>query len=220
MDDGSRDTDESIAMLEALRSQGVDTVIATPHFYANDESVAEFLERREASYGKLMSACPENAPRIVKGAEVRYYPGISRMAELGKLRIEGSRLLLLEMSMTHWTEYTVKEIIELSSTKGIRLLLAHIERYMNMQNAKVWDRLYENGVLMQVNASFFTGFTTKRRALRLLDNGGIHFIGSDCHNMSTRPPRLCGAFEIIEDKLGGDFLNRMNEYGRSVLVKK
>ena len=34
MDDGSRDTDESIAMLEALKHQGVDTVIATPHFHA------------------------------------------------------------------------------------------------------------------------------------------------------------------------------------------
>ena len=44
MDDGSRSVAESIAMLRAQAEQGVTTVIATPHFYANDESVATFLE--------------------------------------------------------------------------------------------------------------------------------------------------------------------------------
>ena len=50
MDDGSKDVAESISMLGMQTSQGVGTVIATPHFYANDETVAAFLKRRaEAS---------------------------------------------------------------------------------------------------------------------------------------------------------------------------
>ena len=42
MDDGSRSVEESLAMLRAQAAQGVTTVMATPHFYANDESVASF----------------------------------------------------------------------------------------------------------------------------------------------------------------------------------
>lgn len=32
MDDGSKSTEESIQMLSMLREQGVETVVATPHF--------------------------------------------------------------------------------------------------------------------------------------------------------------------------------------------
>ena len=55
LDDGSRSLEESVAMLEALKCQGVDTVIATPHFYANEESVEAFLERRKKSHDLLSS---------------------------------------------------------------------------------------------------------------------------------------------------------------------
>lgn len=36
MDDGSKSTQESLEMLDMLRAQGVDTVAATPHFYARE----------------------------------------------------------------------------------------------------------------------------------------------------------------------------------------
>ena len=37
MDDGSKSVEESHEMLAALAAQGVDTVVASPNFYANDE---------------------------------------------------------------------------------------------------------------------------------------------------------------------------------------
>ena len=42
LDDGSRSVDESLALLKMLSEQGVDTVIATPHFYADRESLSSF----------------------------------------------------------------------------------------------------------------------------------------------------------------------------------
>jgi len=219
VDDGSRDVAESITMLQALSEQGVDTVIATPHFYANDEPVASFIQRRENAYRELQAHLPESAPEILLGAEVRYYPGISRLDGLRNLRIDNTKLLLLEMSFTKWTEYTVGELIELASGGDMIIILAHIERYLSMQSGKVWDRLYDSGILMQVNASFFEGFS-RRKALSLLENGGIHFIGSDCHNMTSRPPQMSKAFEAIEKKLGINFISQMNEFGRTGLTLK
>ena len=219
MDDGSRDTAESISMINMLRTQGVGTVIATPHFYANDESVDLFLERRKSAFERLAAELPEGSPEILLGAEVRYYQGINRMADLKALRIEGTKLLLLEMPMSSWTEYMIRELIEMSGRSSIKVVLAHVERYMALQKQSVWNRLLESGILMQVNASFFTSFASKRKALSLLREGSVHFVGSDSHNMSSRPPMIGKAFEVIQKKLGETYLKQMNEHGRSLLVK-
>lgn len=218
MDDGSKDVAESISMLEMQTSQGVETVIATPHFYANDESVAAFIERRAKAFETLKTQLGDRAPRIMLGAEVRYYQGISRLEGLRDLRIEGSKLLLLEMPMSVWTETMVRELVELSGKNGIRIVLAHVERYLKLQKRSVWERILDSGIMMQVNASFFASVASKRKAITLLQDGMIQFLGSDCHNLTTRPPILGKAFEVIRKKLGDDFLDQMQQYGYSLLT--
>lgn len=219
IDDGSQNVTESSELLKMLSDQGVKTVVATPHFFANSDTIESFLEKRKNSYDTLSEQVLTDSPEILLGAEVKYYQGISRMNELKKLCIDNSKLLLLEMSMSRWTEYTLRELEELALSRDITVVLAHIERYLKFQNDETWNRLYENGILMQVNASFFTAFSTKRKALTYLENGDIHFIGSDCHNLTSRAPRIGKAFKIIKNKLGESFINQMNEYGYSVLKK-
>ncbi len=219
VDDGSRDVEESLALLAGELQQGVDTVIATPHFFANDESVDEFLARRDESFQKLSAVKGEGMPEIICGAEVKYYQGISKMEGLKKLCIGDSKLLLLEMSMSKWTEYTLSELTEMALRREVKVVLAHIDRYYSLQSAAAWERLYDSGILMQVNASYFTEFFTKRKALKMMAGGGIHFLGSDCHNITTRPPNLLNACEYIDKKLGADFLTQFNEYGYSLLRK-
>lgn len=218
MDDGSHEVAESISMINMQVSQGVDMVVATPHFYANDETVDSFLDRRKKALELLMAELPEGSPEIRLGAEVRYYQGISRMTDLKALRIEGSKLLLLEMPMTVWTEYMVRELIELSGKSSIRIVLAHIERYLNLQKQAVRERIYDSGILMQANASFFTTLASRRKAISLLKEGKIHFVGSDCHNVTSRSPKIGQAFEIIQKKLGDDYISQMNAYGYSMLA--
>ena len=220
MDDGSKDADESLQLIKMLSEQEVDTVIATPHFFANDESVESFLMRRESSLAGLQSRLTEPSPKIMTGAEVKYYQGISRMSDLKQLQIENTGLLLLEMPMSRWTDYTSNELTELACVGDLRIILAHIERYLSFQSADVLERLTGSGLLMQVNATYFTEFASRRKALRMLGDGKIQFIGSDTHNISTRPPYIKKAVDIIKKKFGGDFINQMNEYGYSLLVQK
>ena len=218
MDDGSKDVAESISMLQMQAAQGIETVIATPHFYANDETVSSFVERRLQAYESVKSQLPEGAPRILLGAEVRYYQGISRMEDLKDLRIEGSKLLLLEMPMSVWTEYMIRELIEMSGKSSVRIVLAHVERYWRLQKQSVWDRISESGILMQVNGSFFTTLGSRRKAISLLEEGRVQFLGSDCHNLTTRSPQLGKAIEVIRRKFGDDYLNQMKWYGNSLLT--
>ena len=219
MDDGSRSVEESVQMLEALKEQDVDLVIATPHFYANEESVEDFLLRRKNSFDQLRSKMGEGADIIRLGAEVRYYPGISRMDGLEKLAIENTNLLLLEMPLAKWTKFVFKELVEISNTRGLKIILAHIERYMMFQSGNPFEELIENGILMQSNASFFQRGYSRQKAIRLLRSGGIQFVGSDCHNMTTRAPNVSSAYELIKRRFGEGYASQMIEYGYSVLKK-
>ncbi|MBP3918779.1 MAG: capsular polysaccharide biosynthesis protein [Clostridia bacterium] len=219
MDDGSRNVTESVALLNMQAAQGIRVAIATPHFYADNESVETFLDRRRSAYEALQSAWNDLRVKILLGAEVRYYPGISRMEkeELKHLRIEGSRVLLLEMPFQRWTDYMIRELIALSSISTLQIVLAHIERYLDQQEHGTWERLEECGILKQVNASFFISLASRRKALALLKKGSVQFVGSDCHNLTARPPRIGEAFAVIQKKLGNEFVSQMQEYGYSVL---
>lgn len=218
IDDGSQSVEESVELLAMLSEQGVETVVATPHFFAERESIEDFLKRRQSSYEALCAELPQRMPEIVLGAEVKYYNGICHLEDLRKLCVGNSNMLLLELPMSKWTEYTVREVIDLSNSKGITLVLAHIDRYLAFQDNDVWDRFLESGILFQVNASFFTERRSRRKAFSLIKNNLIHFLGSDCHRVLTRPPYIGQAAEIIGKKFGKEFVALMTEYASSMLA--
>ena len=87
IDDGSSCVEESLDMLRIAKSQGVITMLATPHFYAQNNSVGHFLKDREKSLNKL-KACTEYMkddvyPDIKLGAEVCYFNGIGQARYIG-----------------------------------------------------------------------------------------------------------------------------------------
>ena len=217
IDDGSKDVEQSLEILASLSEQNIDTVIATPHFFVNDESPDSFFERRSEAYEKLKERLTSSSPEILLGAEVRYYPGISRLTDLQKFSIGNSKLLLLEMPMSKWTQYTAQEVIEISSQRNIKVILAHIERYLHMQNASVINSLYSQDIMMQINSSFLTGMFSRKKALSMLGEGIVQFIGSDCHNTTSRPPKIKGAYDTVEKYFGEDFVAKINDFGYAQL---
>jgi protein-tyrosine phosphatase len=219
MDDGSRSVEESVALLHSAHRQGVTLLAATPHFYAFENDPQHFLRRREAAWQKLSDALDTEMPALRLGAEVQYFEGICNIPpdDLAALRLEGSQLLLLEMPFSGWSSRAVADVIELNLRPGIQVLLAHIERYLGVVDAPAWEQLRQEGVLMQVNASFFLRWQTKGKALRMLKNGQIHLLGTDCHNMESRPPRMEEAAAVIRHKLGPDALRRIDRRGRALL---
>ena len=218
MDDGSASVQESVALLSLLREQGVARVFLTPHFDPMRDTPDTFLSRRKRSFEMLRPSLSDDLPSVSLGAEVAYFPGISRMDALGELRLQGTRLLLLEMPMCTWSDSTVRELIELARVDGIRVLLAHVERYLDLQSPAVIAELLSLGVLMQVNASFLLRLRTRRRALRLLSSGRVHLLGSDTHNLSRRPPRIGDAISVIERRLGREHVEQLRLRGESLLV--
>lgn len=220
MDDGSRSIEESLQMLNALAEQGISRVVATPHFYANDESVFDFLERRREAFEKLSAVLTEDMPEVLLGAEVRYYDGISRLAEIKSLCIQGTDLFLLEMPEKRWTEYTLRELEDIACAGRVTLVLAHVDRCMEYQRADTMLRLHGSGVMMQLNAEYFNGFFTRRKAVSMIENGMVQFVGSDCHNMTDRKPEIGRAYKTIKNRLGSDFTDSLKKYTNEILETK
>lgn len=199
MDDGAKDLTESLAMLKACREQGVDTVVLTPHFYPTRESVEGFLDRRAQAYEKLCAAVTPDMPRLVLGAEVAWCAGIERMEQIRRLAMGQSRYLLLEMPHSAWTDEHLDSLWRLVSGKQIMPVLAHVERSLPQQKRGQFQAAASMQIPMQLSAAMFHRFFPGRRALRLMKQGQW-MIGSDCHNMTTRPPCMADAALQLQRK--------------------
>lgn len=205
IDDGSASVEQSLQMLRREQQQGITRVVATPHFYAQQDNPRRFIARRQKSYERLMEALRgEDLPQITLGAEVYYFRGISEWEELELLAFQGSRYIMVEMPMAKWTEGMYRELAAIRDKRGLVPVVAHVDRYISpLRTHKIPEKLADLPVLVQANAHFFTGKLTRGMALRMLKNDAIHLLGSDCHDLTERPPCLGEAVEIIRKNLGG-----------------
>lgn len=209
MDDGSTSTEMSMEMLRRSRKQGVKTIVSTSHFYGDQESPERFLRRRQHAINKLTPLLSDDTPQIFLGAEVYYYPGISYSDSIPQLAIEGTDLLMLEMPFIPWSNRIFDELISLQYNHRLHLVLAHVERYQDIQKRDMFAQLFEQPFYFQCNASAFTSRRSRKLALNMIDNGLLHFLGTDCHNTDKRPPNMEEARSVIEKKLSPSAWRRL-----------
>lgn len=220
LDDGSRSLAESVEMLKMEAAQGIEHVVATPHFYANSDTPEHFLRRRQEAQQRLLEEMQKHSdlPQVTIAAEVYYFRGISDSDRLSDLTFGEKSYMLLEMPMVSWTDSMFEEMEQIYLKQGITPVIAHIDRYIGLfQNHGVVERLRELPVLVQANGGFFLRPLTRSMAMRMLRRDQIQLLGSDCHNITTRPPNLGAVFELIESRLGKDFADRIDRCGMDLL---
>ena len=220
IDDGSSSVEESLAMLQMEKEQGASLVVATPHFYPQNDRPEKFLQRRKAAFEQLTEKISpdDKLPQIILGAEVYYFKGLGQWEGLRDFAIENTNYLLLEMPMVKWDSRMYDDIYDIYRSQGLVPIIAHLDRYINIFNVKgVVDNLSELPVAIQANAGFFLDKSSKRLALKLLKNNVINIIGTDCHNIQSRKPNLKAALETIEQQLGEEYIKRINLAGEKIL---
>ncbi len=224
MDDGSQSTAESVQMLHSLADANVCCVALTPHFYATVDSPASFFARRTESCSLLREALRTAGipkfPRLVLGAEVEYFEGIAILDELRAFQLGTSRCLLLEMPPGPWTSRMVDDILVLNNRHDCQVILAHVERYLFDQTEETIQILRGSGVMMQSNTAFFLNRWTAAKAIRMLNHGLIHILGSDCHNTSVRPPDIGEAAAVIAQRAGTETLKQMMHTAHNLLFSE
>ncbi|HIU48054.1 MAG TPA: hypothetical protein IAB04_01675 [Candidatus Avimonoglobus intestinipullorum] len=221
IDDGPKHLSDSLSMLKHSYEQGVGTVVSTSHCYVTDEArIDAFLAARARSYRALREAMDSDGgpfPNIVLGAEVHLYKDISHYENLPKLCIEGTNYLLVEMPYTKWNN-TLYDSLYSMQLKHLRPILAHIERYAAQEDA--FENLFSLDLLYQVNADSFLHSPEKRFLAKLFDKNAIQLLGSDMHNLTSRPSRMQKAAEHIGKVYGQPFLEYIQNNAEAVLENR
>lgn len=200
IDDGSQSVEQSVKMLRLASEQGVKRMVATPHFYAHNNTPEHFLAARAEAQEQLLAAIENerDLPELVMGAEVYYFPGMSDAAALQDLTVGDRCFVLVEMPFSKWTDDMYRELEQIELKQGLIPIIAHLDRYLTPFNRRsILKKLRKLQVLIQVNTGFFLHQKTQRTALKMLKKGQIHLLGTDCHDEIYRKPNLDQAAAVI-----------------------
>ncbi len=198
VDHGSTTLAVGVEQRRLMHAAGLSAVVATPHFYAHEESSVEgFLARRSQAVRELLTAAPEG-PTLYLGAEVLVVPGLDEMEGLSRLCIEGTDILMLEMPLGSWSREAVRTVSRIAR-QGITPILAHIDRYPIADLEYLFE---DSRLLYQINAVALLGLS--RRAAyfrRMVEAGAVAAFGSDLHG--AHPAAYRGFLRAARRSLGG-----------------
>ena len=191
--DGTDSLEESVAMCKTLKSQGVATVCATPHFYPWNDDVDKFLERRTKTLAALRSSGVDI--EIIPGAEVQIFRSLPEH-RADRMCIGDSNVILLEMPRQPFEKWMIPAIENTIYKYSLIPVIAHIERYGYSKETLAKFAAIP-GVVFQVTVSELK----YKQSIKLLDmicSFGVPVIfGTDAHNMDLRSPQ----FNVIKEKL-------------------
>jgi len=209
VDDGAKDFETSLAMARASVADGVTHVVCTPH--AN----GEFQYDRAANQAKvdeLQARLIENRVPLTIGLGCDFHMSYDNIldakADPGRFSVNRLGYLLVEIPDYGVPPGLTETFYELQLA-GLSPILTHPERNPTLQadhsRLGEWMR---GGVLVQVTGDSLTGKMGRKAeklAHELLKKRWVHFLATDAHNVTSRPPRLSEARKIVARKYGESY---------------
>lgn len=213
-DDGAKTVEESLELIDRLRGQGVSKICLTPHFYTNEMSYEDYLEKRGEAFSRFLPHIPKDIT-VVLGSEVYVTDYIFNNDDLSGITYGSSRYILTEFAYdTVFNERSMQRFYMLIQNFGLIPVIPHVERYSYLMSHPdaIFD-LKDAGVLIQTNIGNYTkeaSFFRKRKLLRLIDRGLVDLLGSDAHSLTHNTPEVFSeAVQTITQKCGARAINRM-----------
>ncbi len=187
IDDGAKNTEESISILKGFQEFGVTNFIATPHimndYYPNTPNT---IQESLIILKDKLKIENINDFTIEAAAEHMVEPFFESVIESNEIMPLKKDYILIEMSFLQ-ASINFKESINKLKKINLFPILAHPERYVflhkNFNQYKVYK---DQGMFFQLNLlslSSFYGIEVQKIAVKLLDENEYNFIGSDIHNL-------------------------------------
>ena len=179
IDDGSTSLEDSIQILDDLKSRGVTDIVLTPHYIIGTNYCSNNSNKR-----KLMNELKKHTDiNLYMGNEVFIDNNIIEYIKKGEIStINNSRYLLMELPLDEKLE-SANEIIFRLRDIGVIPVIAHPERYHYL-SIKDLEDLINQGCLFQGNISSLIdkyGKNARKNLELLLKKNMIHVMGSDMH---------------------------------------
>ncbi|KHF38253.1 tyrosine-protein phosphatase [Halalkalibacter okhensis] len=222
VDDGPKTLAESLELAKLAESEGITTIIATPHhhhpsFHNSGPSVIRQVEELNEAIKQAQIGMT-----VIPSQEVRIHGDIIQHVDLGDVlpMAPENSYILLEFPTNSVPHYAKKLFYDLK-LQGITPIIAHPER--NKAITEKPDILYDfvkDGVLTQITASSVTGHFGKKIMKftdQLIESNLTHFLASDAHNGKERPFRLREAYSVVEDRFGIEMVYQLKENAELLL---
>lgn len=204
LDDGPRDLDEAVALCRALVADGVRFATATAHQNPVFDNTPGLIRSAAAELAATLRA--KNIPlTLFPTGEVFLTETLADDLRAGRVQPvgEGGKYLLAEMP--HWLYLDPRPIAESLRPLGVRLIIAHAERYPEMlHDPELTAECVAAGCLIQVTVEGLVDADDRdTEAVRTWAKWGlIHLLGSDGHRIDHRRPRLREGYRVLEKWLG------------------
>ena len=217
-DDGSKDLDTSVAMVQMAARDGITHIVATPH--AN-HTYTYSRERNEELLQQIREALPpETAGRVALGLGCDFHLNFENIEDAHlhhrRYTINETEYLLIELPDFN-IPANLGEVLYRMRVDGLTPILTHPERNATLQRKPdMLQSWMDNGLVLQITAGSVTGnFGSKAEAMawRLLRSGSVHFLATDAHDLERRPPKMQAAHQAVSRKLGietAELLTRAN----------
>ncbi len=192
VDDGAKDFNDSLELINQELKEGIKTVVLTPHMNYLYNDVVKIKEAYEILKSHNLNI------NLLLGSEIRYYDNM--VSDLNKgllLTINNTKYVLVEFSLKNKDNISdgIYELI----VSGYKPIVAHIERYSYLTKEEIIE-IKRMGALIQVNAKSFEKKDYKKVLHFLLKNNYVDFVASDCHDVVYRNVDFNFAKEIVKKK--------------------
>ncbi len=211
IDDGAKTLEETIQLLKLAANTNVEQLIVTPHFKEN--IFHNQKNNIETKVNEIKQILLEHNidMNIYPGSEIFLSKNTLDLLNNQKLQtLNNSQYVLIETHMVKdYQMINVREELYNLKIDGYQVILAHPERYENTRIDPnfVYD-LVSDGYYMQINVnSLKENHPNHKIVKKLLDNNLVHFVASDSHNLSNRPPLLDKGYQFVEKHYGKDYAN-------------
>lgn len=225
IDDGAKNWNETYQMLRIAYDEGTRVIMATPHHHERRGMCTARQYKKRLQQIRKMAREIDEKFYIMPGMEIYFSQDVTEKLEKNKVQTMGnSNYVLIEFSPNDDFRY-IQQGLQQIQMKGYRPIIAHIERYECMLgNIENVEYLIEMGVYVQVNAGSIIGNygrTAKKFIQQLMDEGYVHFVGTDAHSSGSRSPLIKKSAEYVEKRYGEEYAKEIfHKNGMKVLKNK
>jgi protein-tyrosine phosphatase len=208
-DDGATSLDLSLEMARMAADDGITHIACTPHSNDHYSYTPEAIDAKIAELQRLLDKDGVHI-KLGRGCDFHMsYDNIQQAHEdPRRFSINGGIYILVEVP-DYALPRGLGETFYQMQIEGLTPILTHPERNPTLQ--KEPERIAEwlrGGVLVQVTAGSVTGRMGRRAekmAHALLAKRWVHFLATDAHNATSRPPQMRDARDLVAEKYSSDY---------------
>ena len=213
VDDGSQTPEETKAMLQKAWDEGIQIMVATPHYHKQRGKNDIELIKKQLLLTRKLAKEVHPKMQICLGMEIYYGEDVPELLkERRVVSIRKSRYILVEFSPGDEFQYILNAVRKLQMS-GHTVIIAHIERYNCLRkDISNVEYLREMGAYLQVNTGSITGSygrSVNKFLREVLKAHLVQLVGTDAHGSERRTPKMQEAYKEVVKRCGEEYADQI-----------